>query len=159
MVAVSSLLQGAEVLGAKAALGAKVSLIAMVLAAVLFTIGWRLAVRKRFEAHRWVQTAAVCLNAIPVLAWMIRSFVRYIVPEIPARLGQRTYAVTTVHALVGALGLILGVFVALRGNELVPARLRFSNYKLFMRSSYALYMLATLTGVIVYVVAYGTGLR
>jgi uncharacterized membrane protein YozB (DUF420 family) len=90
---------------------------------------------------------------------MIRFFVLYVVPEIPARLGQRSYAVTTVHALVGVVGLTLGVFVDLRGNELVPARLRFSNYKLFMRSSYALYMLATLTGVIVYVVAYGSGLK
>ena len=159
MAAVSSLLQGAGVLGTKAPFGTKASLIAMVLAAVLFTIGWRLAVHKRFEAHRWVQTAAVCLNAVPVLAWMIRFFVLYVLPEIPARLGQRSYAVTTVHALVGVVGLTLGVFVDLRGNELVPARLRFSNYKLFMRSSYALYMLATLTGVIVYVVAYGSGLR
>jgi len=159
MAAVSSLLQGAGVLGTKAPFGTKASLIAMVLAAVLFTIGWRLAVHKRFEAHRWVQTAAVCLNAVPVLAWMIRFFVLYVLPEIPARLGQRSYAVTTVHALVGVVGLTLGVFVDLRGNELVPARLRFSNYKLFMRSSYALYMLATLTGVIVYVVAYGSGLK
>lgn len=137
-----------------APLGAKLSLVAMVLAAVLFTIGWRLAVSKRFEAHRWVQTAAVCLNAIPVLAWMIRSFVKYIVPELPARLGQRSYAVTTVHALVGAIGLVFGVFVMLRGNELVPARLRFTNYKRFMRSAYALYMLATALGVIVYINAY-----
>jgi uncharacterized membrane protein YozB (DUF420 family) len=159
MAAVSSLLQGAGVLGTKAPFGTKASLIAMVLAAVLFTIGWRLAVHKRFEAHRWVQTAAVCLNAVPVLAWMIRFFVLYVLPEIPARLGQRSYAVTTVHALVGVVGLTLGVFVDLRGNELVPARLRFRNYKLFMRSSYALYMLATLTGVIVYVVAYGSGLK
>jgi uncharacterized membrane protein YozB (DUF420 family) len=157
MVAVGRLLQSAEIVGATAPLGAKLSLLTMVLAAVLFTIGWRLAVSKRFEAHRWVQTAAVCLNAIPVLAWMIRSFARYIVPEIPARLGQRTYALTTIHALVGALGLILGVFVALRGNELVPARLRFTNYQRFMRSAYALYMLGTLLGVIVYINAYGSG--
>ena len=159
MVAVSRLLQGAGVLGTKAPFGTKASLITMVLAAVLFTIGWRLAVSKHFEAHRWVQTAAVCLNAVPVLAWMIRFFVLYVLPEIPAKLGERTYAVTTVHALVGMIGVTLGVFVDLRGNELVPARLRFSNYKLFMRSSYALYMLGTLTGVIVYVVVYGSGLR
>jgi uncharacterized membrane protein YozB (DUF420 family) len=159
MVAVSSLLQGAGVLGTKAPFGTRASLITMVLAAVLFTIGWRLAVHKRFEAHRWVQTAAVCLNAVPVLAWMIRFFVLYVLPEIPAKLSERSYAVTTVHALVGVVGVTLGVFVDLRGNELVPARLRFSNYKLFMRSSYALYMLGTLTGVIVYVVAYGSGLK
>ena len=36
----------------------------------------------------------------------------------------------------------------LRGHNLVPKRLRFNNYKLFMRWAYALYMLATIGGVI-----------
>jgi hypothetical protein len=55
---------------------------------------------------------------------------------------------------VGAIGLVLGVFVVLRGNELVPAGMRFTNYKAFMRTSYALYMLGTLMGVFVYISAY-----
>lgn len=138
----------------KAPLGAVASLVLIVAAAILLTIGWRLAVRKRFEAHRWVQTAAVSLNAAVVLAWMIQSFVRYVVPAIPHRLGQDSYALTTSHAVVGAVGLVLGVFVVLRGNELVPAGLRFTNYKAFMRSSYALYMLGTLMGIFVYIAAY-----
>ena len=55
---------------------------------------------------------------------------------------------------VHSVGLVLGVFVVLRGNELVPAGLRFTNYKAFMRSSYALYMLGTLMGIFVYIAAY-----
>jgi len=151
----SDSLQGFWFLGTTASFGASFSLAVMVLAAILFTIGWRLAARKNYEAHRWMQTAAVCLNAVLVLAWMIRRFLLWVLPEIPSKLGQASYAVTTVHAVVGAIALVLGVFVALRGNELVPKRLRFTNYKLFMRSSYALYMLGTLMGVIVYVVVYG----
>lgn len=134
-------------------------MVLMVLAAVLFTIGWRLAVRKRYEAHRWVQTSAVALNAVVVAAWMIRSFVLYVLPAIPAKLAHGSYAVATVHAFVGAIGLVLGVFVALRANELVPRRLRFKDYKRFMRASYALYLLGTLTGAILFVVAYGSGFR
>ena len=141
-------------LGVATPLGANVSLVVMLIAAVLFTIGWRLAVRKQYDAHRWVQTVAVCLNASLALAWMVRYFVLYIVPEIPARLDEASYAIPTVHAVVGAIGLVLGVFVALRGNELVPKGLRFTNYKLFMRTSYVLYMLATLLGVIVYIRIY-----
>jgi hypothetical protein len=38
----------------------------------------------------------------------------------------------------------------LRANGLVPKPLQFSNYRLFMRTSYALYMLATVLGVLVY---------
>ena len=150
-------LQGAGFLGGNGTLGADISLVVSVLAAVLFTIGWRLAAGKRFEAHRWVQTAAACLNAVLVLAWMIRSFVVYILPGIPGSFGTGSYAVSTVHAVVGVLGMVLGLFVVLRGNELVPRGLRFSNYKLFMRWSYVLYMLGTLTGVIVYYVVYVGG--
>jgi len=151
---VSDLLQPAGLLGVTTPLGANVSLAVMLVAAALFTIGWRLAVKKQYDAHRWVQTVAVCLNAALVLSWMVRYFVLYIVPEIPARLGEASYAIPTVHAVVGAIGLVLGVFVALRGNELVPTRLRFTNYKAFMRTSYAVYMLATILGVLVYVNTY-----
>lgn len=151
------LLQGSGFLGTNGTLGADISLVLSLLAAVLFTIGWRLAVRRRYAAHRWVQTAAACLNAVLVLAWMVRSFVVYILPGIPGSFGRGSYAVSTVHAVVGVLGLVLGLFVVLRGNELVPQGLRFSNYKLFMRWSYVLYMFATLMGVIVYYVVYVGG--
>jgi uncharacterized membrane protein YozB (DUF420 family) len=151
---VSALLKILPVAAVKAPLGAVASLVLIVASATLLTVGWRLAVLRRFEAHRWVQTAAVCLNAAVVLAWMIQSFVLYVVPAIPHRLGQDSYALTTSHAVVGAIGLVLGVFVVLRGNELVPAGLRFTNYKAFMRASYALYMLGTLMGIFVYVSAY-----
>ena len=150
----SGLLQGLPVAAVKAPLGAVASLILIVASAILFTVGWRLALLKRFEAHRWVQTAAVGLNAAVVLAWMIQSFVRYVIPAIPHKLGQDSYALTTSHAVVGAVGLVLGVFVVLRGNELVPAGMRFTNYKAFMRTAYALYMLGTLMGVFVYLSAY-----
>jgi uncharacterized membrane protein YozB (DUF420 family) len=139
--------------------GAVVSLVAVLLAAALLTLGWRLAVRRRYEAHRWVQTAAACLNAALVVAWMIRSFALNVWPELPARLGQTSYAVATTHAVTGVIGVTLGSFVVLRANRLVPERLAFRDYKLFMRTSYALYLLATLTGVVLYVVAYGLRFR
>ena len=136
--------------------GAALSLVLIVVTAILFTVGWRLAMRRRYEAHRWVQTVAACLNAAVVLVWMIHSFTANVAPQIPAKLNERAYAVATVHALVGAIGLVTGMFVVLRGNELVPQRLRFKNYKPYMRGAYALYLLGTVTGVVLYVVAYGT---
>ena len=57
---------------------------------------------------------------------------------------------TTLHAAVGGSALLLGVFVVLRANGLMPKPLRFSNYKRVMRIAYALYMLATLIGILVY---------
>ena len=61
----------------------------------------------------------------------------------------------TVHAVVGAIGLrARGVRRCCAATSSCRKTLRFTNYKRFMRSAYALYMLATLSGVIVYVVAY-----
>jgi uncharacterized membrane protein YozB (DUF420 family) len=89
---------------------------------------------------------------------MIRSFAIHILPGIPGKLLQGDYGVTTVHAVVGMIGLLLGLFVVLRGNELVPISLRFKKYKPFMRTAYALYMLATFLGVIVYAEVYIFGI-
>ena len=127
--AVSGLLTGAGPVATTAPLGADVSLILTLLAAVLFTVGWRLAVRKHFEAHRWVQTAAACLNAVVVFSWMIRSFVLYLLPGHSGQAGPELVRRHDGPRRRGPIGLVLGVFVVLRGNELVPQRLRFANYK------------------------------
>jgi uncharacterized membrane protein YozB (DUF420 family) len=59
-----------------------------------------------------------------------------------------------VHAIIGTVTFLLGVFVVLRANKLVPQAWRFQNYKLFMRTSYSLYMLTTLIGIAVYLLTY-----
>jgi len=145
-------------LGTKATLRSDLTLVLILITAVLFNVGLILARRKQFKAHRWVQTASVSLNTLVVLISMLTSYIIYILPGIPAKLGQGDYAVTTVHGIVGAIALLLGVFVALRGNELVPKGLRFKNYKLFMRWAYTLYMLATLGGVGVYIIVFVFGI-
>jgi len=144
-------------LNTSAALGADLALVTCVVAALLLTLGWRLAVHERHAAHRWVQTAAVCLGAVPVVVLMIKSFVTYILPGIPDKFGEGSYAVATVHALFGLPALLLGVWVVLCASELAPRRWRFSGFKRIMRISYLLYMLATVGGVVVYVVVYGGG--
>lgn len=151
---IHDLLTGQGFLGTRAPLHSDLSLILILFSAILFTAGWRLAVGKKYDIHRWIQTSAAILNTLVVLIVMVPSFIIYILPGIPGKLLEGTYGVTTVHAIIGALGLLLGVFVVLRANGLVPKKLRFKNYKLFMRTSYALYMLATLIGVIVYIAVY-----
>ena len=115
-----SYLEAHGFLGTEAGMGADLTLVLSIVAAVLFTIGVVFAKRGKLEAHGRMQTAAVCLNAVLVLFWMVRSLVVYILPEIPAKLGQYMYAVTTNHAAVGLVGMLLGVFIVLRTNDLVP---------------------------------------
>jgi len=150
-------LTGSGFLGTHAPFISDLTLILILLTAILFTIGWQLARHKHFDAHRWVQTSSATLNALVVLSVMINIFIVHILPGIPGKLLTGDYAVTTIHALVGTCGLLLGIFVVLRANKLVPISLRFKNYKRFMRTSYALYMLATLLGVIVYLEVYVLG--
>jgi uncharacterized membrane protein YozB (DUF420 family) len=151
-------LNGPGFLGTNAPFLSDLSLILISVTAIMFTIGWQLARHRYYEAHRWVQTVSAVINAIVVFGVMINSYVTHILPGIPAKLLEGDYGVTTVHAIIGTIGLLLGIFVVLRGNELVPKGLRFKKYKPFMRSSYALYMLATLLGVIVYVLAFVLGI-
>ena len=63
-------LDGAGFLGAEGSMGADLTLVAMLVAFVLLTAGVVLARARRYAAHRWMQTAAVILNAVPVVVWM-----------------------------------------------------------------------------------------
>jgi uncharacterized membrane protein YozB (DUF420 family) len=76
-------------------------------------------------------------------------------PGVPARLLEGSYGVTTFHALVGAFGLTLGLYVVIRANWRIPKGLSFKNARRFMRISYTLYMASTFLGVVVYLAAFG----
>lgn len=141
-------------LGTKATFGPDLALVLILISSTLFTIGWQLAVHKHYDIHRWVQTWAAIVNASVVLVVMVGSFVGFTMPKIPSQFAHLPIWVTTVHACVGIITFLLGMFVVLRANKLVPQALRFTNYKLFMRTAYALYMFATLIGIAVYLVTY-----
>ncbi len=138
--------------GTSANFAADFTLVMMVFIASLFTVGTVLALKKKYDTHRWVQTTAAVLNAIMVLWMMILPFRDFVAPGLPEQISERFYAVTTLHAFVGFFGLTFGLFVTLRGNGLVPKVLKFKNYKLFMRIAYSLYMLTTVLGIWVYFV-------
>lgn len=145
----------ASFLGTKAEFSADASLVATVVAAILLTVGWRLAAGRRYEAHRWVQTVAVCLNAVPVAFWMVYSFAKYVVPDLPGNLERGSYLLTTIHAVVGAIGVAVGVYVVIRANQFEVQGRDIAPLKTAMRVSYLLYTLGVLLGIAVYVALYG----
>jgi plastocyanin len=147
-------MNGKGFLGTNASVLADLSLVLGIVVALMLTVGMLLAVTRRYNAHRWVQTVAVSLNVVQVLAIMVASFFKSAAPGIPQKLNEPFYSAALIHAALGFITLIFGTFVMLRGNKLVPQALRFKNYKLFMRTAYALYIAVTLLGVWVYSVWY-----
>ena len=145
-------------LGTRATLRSDLTLVLILITAVMFNIGFILARRKQFTAHRWIQTCAVIINSLVVVISMVTSYIIHILPGIPAKLAEGDYAVTSLHAIIGTIGVVFGIFVMLRGNKLVPKSLRFNNYKLFMRWAFALYMLSTLGGMTIYIIVFIFGI-
>lgn len=138
-------------LGTSANWAADMTLLLSVLVAVIFTVGAGMALRQRYEIHRWLQTAGALLNIILVLWLMILPYRDFVAPGIPEQLGERFYWVTTFHAVVGFFAFTFGNFVVLRGNGIMFKALKFNNYKPFMRAAYLLYMVTTLLGFWVYI--------
>lgn len=137
-------------LGTHANFAADMTLLLMVMIGIMFTIGFILARKQKYEAHRWVQTAAASLIAILVLWLMILPFRDFVIRDNGGPRAVIFYAITILHAILGAVALPFGLFVVLRGNRLVPKALRFNNYKLFMRTAYGLYIVTILIGILVY---------
>jgi uncharacterized membrane protein YozB (DUF420 family) len=146
-------MKGPGFLGTTAHLGADLALVGSIIVALVFTVGAWLALRRQYEAHRWAQTAGAVLNALLVFGLMIPSLLM-VDPSANVELPPSAFLYMTGHEIVGVAALVFGLFVVLRGNNLVPARLRFNNYKPYMRWAYGLYMAATLIGLAVYVVLY-----
>lgn len=139
-------------LGTEANFAADATLVMMVLIAVVFSVGFYLARQEKFETHKWVQTTGAVLNLILALWLMVLPYRDFIVRDSGGPRESIFYTITSVHALLGFFATVLGVFVVLRGHNLVPKFLQFNNYKPFMRATYGLYILATLFGVGVYYV-------
>lgn len=158
-------------LGTDANFAADMTLTLMVLAGVIFSYGVYLAKKAQgierrfakgspefaqagrlFARHRLLQTCGAVLTTALALWLMVLPYRDFVAPGIPSRLGESYYLITTIHALVGLFAFVIGNFVVLRGNKLLPAALRFSNYKPWMRAAYGLYMATILLGIAVYLV-------
>ena len=137
-------------LGTNANFAADMTLTLSLLVITLFSIGFYLAVRGRYDIHKWVQTSGALMNVILVLWLMVLPYRTFIIQDTGGPREAIFYRVTMLHAAVGFIAFFLGNFVVLRGHKLVPKFLQFNNYKLFMRSAYALYLTTTIIGLWLY---------
>jgi plastocyanin len=104
------------------------------------TIGAILARLKLYRAHGIVQSIVVLVNAFLIARVMVPSLLR-----------GRPDLVTTLHAALGGIMELLGIYIVLvAGTSLLPKGLRFSNYKPWMRTTFAGWFVVVGLGVVVY---------
>ena len=123
-------------------------------------VGAVLARRRKFRLHAWCQSAVVLLNAGIVAAVMGPSFHVHVIPKLPAKLGHAYYGLATVHAALGSVAEIVGLYILLAaGTNVLPQRFQLAKYKPWMRTALALWWLALVLGLATYARWYVPGLR
>jgi uncharacterized membrane protein YozB (DUF420 family) len=114
-------------------------------------IGAFLARRRRFRQHAWCQSVIVLLNLAVIVLVMIPSFRLQVIPKVPLKLGKAYYALATVHATLGTITEIAGLYVLLAaGTSILPERFRITKYKRWMRAVLMLWWVVLLLGFATY---------
>lgn len=134
-------------LGAKATFTADFNLVAQLVMGLLLLIGMILARRQRFRLHAFCQSAVMILNLALIFAIMLPQFRRQVIPQVPSHFSDNYYSSAFIHAALGTLAELLGLYVVLVGTKLLPETLRFTNYKAWMRTTLALWWITILFGV------------
>lgn len=138
-------------LGTAAPLAADVVLVLEIAMGSALLVGAWLARTKRFRQHAWCQSAIVLLNLAVVAAVMTPSFRAQVLPRIPAKLGKPYFALATLHTGLGTIAELAGLYVLLAvGTHVLPAKLRITRYKAWMRSVLVLWWIVLLLGFATY---------
>jgi hypothetical protein len=100
----------------------------------------------------------VILLAADSSAAMVGPYIVKVLPGVPAKLLQGSYASTTLRALLGSVSLACGAHVALAANRWLPRPLRFRNFKRRMETACLLFLSPIVFGIIIYLVVYVAGI-
>ena len=146
-------------LGTGATLRADLNLIVQLAMGLALVVGMFLARRKQFRAHKYCQSSVMVLNLVMIFLIMAPSFHKQVEPQLPGGLKDSYYLVPYLHAILGTIAEVLGVYIVLvAATKLVPKKLRFKRYKPWMRTELALWWVVVLIGVCTYYVWYiGSG--
>ncbi len=135
-------------LGTNASFLADLNLLVQIGMGIALLYGMRLARKKRFKEHKYCQTAVMILNLVMIFLIMAPSFHRQVQPQIPSRLGDAYYGVSAIHAGLGTLAEVLGIYIVLvAATKILPRALRFKRFKRWMRFELALWWIVILLGV------------
>ena len=147
MIVLSSLpLKG--FLGTGATFEADLNLIVQLMMGAALAAGVLLAKQQRYRAHGICQTTVLLLNLVMIGLVMWPAFRRQVSPRLPRALHKSYYAVPLVHAALGTVTELLGLYILLvAGTEVLPTWLRFKNWRRWMRAEFALWLVVVINGV------------
>lgn len=138
-------------LGTAAPLYADLALLLETAMGVALIAGMLLARTGRYRFHAWCQSVVVLLNLSVIALVMMPSFRIAVAPAIPKHLDNPYYALSTAHAVLGTLAEFGGLYVLIAaGTKILPQRLRFTQYKLWMRSVLVLWWMVLFLGFATY---------
>jgi hypothetical protein len=121
---------------------------------VVLGFGALLARRGWHRAHGVCQSIAYGLMLMMTAIWMVPVFVKFFVPNLVGMKVDRTDLIATAHGVLGTVVILLGAYVILvAATNVVPERLRFQNYRPWMRTLIGLWWSAILIGIWTYFVA------
>src|ERR1051325_3832442 len=125
---------GEGFLGRPSTFGGDLNLLVQLGLGLLLLAGLLLARRSRFAAHGLCQATALVVTLVMTAIWMAPAYHANYGPGI-FRLGNKVSAAAAAHVVTGSLALLVGVYVVLvAGTPVVPRALRFTSYKVWMRS-------------------------
>lgn len=135
-------------LGTGATFDADLNLIVQIAMGLALLYGMLLARRKNFRAHKYCQSSVMLLNLVMIFLIMAPSFRRQVEPQLPSGLGDAYYLIAMIHAVLGTIAELLGLYIAIvAATNILPARLRFKRYKPWMRTALALWWAVILLGI------------
>jgi len=113
--------------------------------------GARLARAGRFRLHAACQSAVVASNLILIALMMFPAFRHQVFPKLPGRIGKPLYLLATIHATLGSIVEIAGLYILLAaGTNLLPEKFRMTRYKFWMRSVLFVWWIVLLLGLATY---------
>ena len=134
--------------GTGATFAADFNLVVQIIMGAALIVGWFLAKRQRYRAHGICQTTVLLLNLLMIGLVMWPSFQQQAKPELSKVLHKWYYEAATIHALLGIAAELLGLYIVIvAGTNLVPQRLRFKRWKLWMRTELVLWAIVLVSGV------------
>ena len=135
-------------LGNGATFGADLNLVVQLIMGTALIAGARLAREKRYKAHGICQTTVLVLNLLIIGLVMWPSFRQQVKPALSKSLHRWYYEAAIMHAALGLTAELLGLYIVLvAGTNVLPLRLRFNNWKWWMRTELVLWVIVLLTGV------------